>query len=246
MSDFQSVNKSDLGLNANISAPGLFATLGAVLRRDLLLAHRHRGELANPLVFFMMVITMVPLGISPAPEMLAKLAPGMLWVVALLATLLSLDGLFRSDYDDGTFEQLLLSPQPLYLLVLTKVLAHWLVTGLPLTLFAPLLGVMLSLPAEGYGVLVVSLLLGTGCLSLIGSIGAALTVSIRKGGLLLSLIVMPLYLPVLIFGASSVQSAVENTPYQAQLGILGAMLALAVLMAPFAAAGALKISASGG
>lgn len=227
-------------------ASSLSKTLLTVLSRDLLLAYRHRGELANPLVFFLIVITMVPLGISPAPEMLARLAPGMLWVVALLATLLSLDGLFRSDFEDGTLEQLLLTPQPLYLMVLAKIVAHWLVTGLPLTLFAPVLGVMLAMPGEGYGPLFLTLLMGTACLSLIGAIGAALTVALRKGGLLLSLIIMPLYLPVLIFGASAVQSAIDSVPYQAQLAVLGALLALAIVLAPFAAAGALKISVNGG
>jgi len=216
-------NSSSLGFGAGgpktdvakaaVPVPSLIKTLSCILQRDLLLAYRHRGELANPLVFFLIVITMVPLGISPSPEILARLAPGMLWVVALLATLLSLDGLFRSDYEDGTLEQLVLTPQPLYFMVLAKIFAHWLVTGLPLTLFAPVLGVMLALPAEGYGPLFLSLFLGTGCLSLIGAIGAALTVAIRKGGLLLSLIIMPLYLPVLIFGASAVQSAVDNGPY---------------------------------
>ncbi len=222
--------------------PSLLKALGSILSRDLLLAYRHRGELANPLVFFLIVITMVPLGISPAPDMLARLAPGMLWVVALLATLLSLDSLFRSDYEDGTLEQLILTPQPLYFMVLAKILAHWLVTGLPLTLFAPVLGVMLALPEAGFAPLVLSLLLGSACLSLIGAIGAALTVALRKGGLLLSLIIMPLYLPVLIFGASAVQSAVDNVPNQAQLAVLGALLALSIVLAPFAAAGALKIS----
>src|SRR5690606_33916128 len=160
--------------------------------------------LVNPLVFFLIVITFIPLGVSPESNTLALLAPGLLWVIALLASLLSLDSLFRSDFEDGTLEQLLVSPQPLAWMVLAKVLAHWLMTGLPLALLAPLLGVMLALPAEGYLPLVLSLLLGSGSLSLIGAIGAALTVALRKGGLLLSLIVMPLYVPVLIFGSGAV------------------------------------------
>jgi len=223
----------------------LFGVFFATLRRDLLLAYRNRGELFNPLIFFLIVITMVPLGISPDPLMLAKIAPGMIWVVSLLATLLSMDALFKSDFDDGTLEQYLISPQPLYLVVLAKVLVHWLVTGLPLTLLAPLLGVMLSLPSAGFAPLLLSLLIGTATLSLIGSIGAALTVGLRKGGLLLSLIIMPLYAPVLIFGASSVASAADGMPHVSQLAVLGAMAAFSVICAPFAAAAALRVSANG-
>lgn len=220
-------------------ANGAFAS---TLRRDLLIVARHRGELANPLVFFLVVITMVPLGVSPSPAVLSGLAPGMIWMVALLATLLSLDGLFRQDFDDGTLEQLLISPQAAYFSVMAKLLVHWLSTGLPLTLMAPLLGVMLSLPNTGYLPLVVSLLLGSGTLSLVGGIGAALTVSLRKGGLLLSLIIMPLYMPVLIFGASSVKAAVEGFSYNSQIAVLGAMFALALILAPLAIAGALRMS----
>ncbi|WP_286805861.1 heme exporter protein CcmB, partial [Marinimicrobium sp. UBA4209] len=179
----------------------------ATLKRDLLLAGRHPGDWINPLVFFLIAITLVPLGVGPEAALLAVLAPGILWVMALLATLLSLDGLFRSDFDDGALEQCLVSPSLLYLTVLAKVLAHWLVTGLPLTLMSPLLGLMLALPEGGYGVLCLSLMIGTITMSLIGSVGAALTVSLRRGGLLLSLIVMPLYVPVLIFGASAVNDA---------------------------------------
>lgn len=221
--------------------PGFWATL----KRDFLIAFRHRGEMTNPLMFFLMVITMVPLGISPESIILSVLAPGMIWVVALLATLLSLDGLFRSDFEDGTLEQMLMSPQPLYFQVLAKVMVHWLVTGLPLTIIAPLLGVMLSLPAEGYLPLWYSLVLGTASLSLIGSIGAALTVALRKGGLLLSLIIMPLYVPVLIFGSSAVNSAIEGFAIGGQMAILGAFLALAIVLAPMAAAGALRIGVNG-
>ncbi|MCV6615927.1 MAG: heme exporter protein CcmB [Cellvibrionaceae bacterium] len=223
-------------------SPGVGAAFWATLGRDLKLVARNRGELANPLVFFLVVITMVPLGVSPSPSVLATLAPGMIWVVALLATLLSLDGLFRSDFDDGTLEQLLISPQSAYINVIAKLLVHWLSTGLALTLVAPLLGVMMSLPEAGYAPLLLSLLLGTGSLSLIGGIGAALTVSLRKGGLLLSLIIMPLYVPVLIFGASAVRAAIEGFAYNTQLAVLGALLALALVLAPLAIAGALKMS----
>lgn len=220
----------------------LSSLFGASLGRELLLGSRHRSELANPLIFFLIVITFVPLGVSPQGAVLAQLAPGLLWVFALLASLLSLDGLFRSDFEDGSLEQLILSPQPLAWLVLAKVLAHWLMTGLPLTLLAPLLGVMLALPGEGYWPLMASLLLGTGSLSLIGAIGAALTVALRKGGLLLSLIVMPLYVPVLIFGSGAVRNAVDGFPIAAPLAILGAFFCVALVLAPVAAAGALRIS----
>lgn len=229
----------------SLPAPSVGTAFISMLKRDLLLAYRHRGELANPLIFFLIVITMVPLGISPDPSLLAKLAPGMIWVVALLASLLSMDALFRSDFDDGTLEQLLMSPQPLYLMVLAKVLAHWLVTGLPLTLAAPLLGVMLALPEGGYGPLCLTLLIGTASLSLIGAVGAALTVALRKGGLLLSLIIMPLYVPVLIFGASAVGNAIDGFAIAGQLSVLGAFAALAIVLAPVAAAGALRVAING-
>ena len=224
---------------------GTFAVFWATLRRDLLLAVRHRAEMVNPLVFFLIAITLIPLGVSPESKTLAAIAPGLIWVMALLATLLSLDGLFRSDFEDGSLEQMLISPQPLYFTVLAKVMVHWLVTGLPLTLMSPLLGVMLALPAGGYGPLCITLLLGTASMSLIGAVGAALTVALRKGGLLLSLIVMPLYVPVLIFGASAVHNAVLGSVINSQLAVLGAFLALAVVLAPLAAAGALRVSSDG-
>lgn len=217
----------------------------ASVKRDLLVAARHKSELANPLVFFLIAITLIPLGVSPEKSVLTLLAPGILWVMALLATLLSLDGLFRADYEDGSLEQMLISPQSLYFTVMAKVLVHWLVSGLPVAILAPLLGLMLSLPASGYWALFLSLLLGTASMSLIGAVGAALTVSLRKGGLLLSLIVMPLYIPVLIFGASAVGSAVQGSVIGMQLAVLGAFLALAIVLAPIAAMGALRIGANG-
>jgi heme exporter protein B len=194
------------------------------------------------LVFFIMVSTLIPLGITPESARLAEIAPGIIWVMALLATLLSTDGLFASDYQDGSLEQLLISPQVLAMPVLGKITAHWMVTGLPLTLASPLLGVMLSLPEEGYVPMVVSLALGTGCLSLIGAVGAALTVSLRKGGLLLSLLVMPLYMPVIIFGSATVQSAIDGFAWSGPLAILGAMLAAAIALCPLAVAGALRLT----
>jgi heme exporter protein B len=221
--------------------PSLTRALLASIRREMVVSARHKGDLANPLIFYLMVVVFVPLGISAEPQMLSKLAPGMLWVIALLATLLSLDGLFRSDFEDGSLELMVLSPQPLALIVLSKVFVHWLLAGVPLTLLAPVLGVMLQLPAGGYGVLVLSLLVGTGSLSLIGSIGAALTVGLRKGGLLLSLIIMPFYVPVLIFGASAVKNAIDGFAVSAELAVLVAMLLGWAMVAPFAIAGGLKI-----
>ncbi len=217
----------------------------ATLKRDLTLAFRNRGDMVNPLVFFLIAITMIPLALGPEKAVLMRIAPGIIWVMALLATLLSLDGLFRSDFDDGSLEQLLISPHSLSLAVVAKVFVHWLGTGLPLTLLAPFLGVMLSLPSPAFGALLFSLALGTASMSLIGSIGAALTVGLRKGGVLISLIVMPLYIPILIFGASAVQTAALGDPYTMQLAVLGAVLALALVLAPIAAAGALRISVNG-
>lgn len=223
------------------SLSGLF---WATCRREYLLSFRRKSDLVNPLIFFLMVATLFPLGVSPDPGFLAQLAPGVVWVAALLSTLLSMDALFRSDYEDGSLEQLLLSPQPLFLVVLAKVLAHWSVTGLALTVMAPLLGLMLFLPAEGMPGLMLSLLLGTPTLSLVGAIGAALTVGLRKGGVLISLLVLPLYIPVLIFGSSAVQAAVTGLPLGGYLALLGALLALALGLAPLAISAALRISMS--
>lgn len=225
--------------------PSLGSVFAAVFQREWLIGFRQRGELANPLIFFLIVVSFIPLGVSPEAKVLASLAPGLLWVVALLATLLSLDNLFRHDFEDGSLEQYLISPQPLYWLILAKVSAHWSMTGLPLALLAPLLGVMLSLPANGYWPLVLSLLIGTACLSLVGAIGAALTVALRKGGLLLSLIVMPLYVPILIFGAGAVRNAIEGFPIGGPIAILAAFLVATIVLAPLAAAGALRVGING-
>ncbi len=227
--------------SSSLGMAGLFA---ATCRREFLLSFRRKSDLVNPLIFFLMVATLFPLGVSPEPGFLAQLAPGVVWVAALLATLLSMDALFRSDYEDGSLEQLLLSPQPLFVVVLAKVLAHWMMTGLALTLMAPLLGMMLFLPAEGMPGLMLSLLLGTPTLSLVGAIGAALTVGLKKGGVLISLLVLPLYIPVLIFGSSAVQAAVTGLPLGGYLALLGALLALALGLAPLAISAALRISIS--
>nr|WP_297461565.1 heme exporter protein CcmB [uncultured Halomonas sp.] len=223
----------------------LTVALAATIKRDLTLLLRRRSDVINPLVFFALVITLFPLGISPAPSLLSEIAPGLLWVAALLATQLSLDALFRGDHDDGSLEQLLLAPQPLAALVLAKVLVHWLLTGLPLALMAPLLGLMLSLPSGSYGVLMLSLALGSASLSLIGAIGAALTVGLARGGVLLSLLVLPLYIPVLIFGAGAVQVITLGGNAAPHLAILGALLAVALMLAPWAIAAALRISING-
>lgn len=216
----------------------------ALLRRDLLLAFRHRGELLNPLLFFSLVVTLFPLGVSPEPSVLKTMAPGVIWIAVLLAGLFSLEGLFRSDFEDGTLEQMVLSPFPLAWLVMAKVLAHWIVTALPMLLLAPLLGLFLALPSEGIRVLEWTLLAGTPFLSLVGSVGVALTVGLRRGGMLLTLIVMPLYVPLLIFATQAVTSAVAGLPYDGALDFLIALFFLSLTLAPFATASALRISLS--
>lgn len=215
-----------------------------LLRRDLLLAMRRRSELANPLLFFVMVIVLFPLGVGAEPKLLQQMSAGVVWVAALLAALLTLDSVFRSDFEDGTLEQILIGAHPVSVLVLAKVIAHWLVTGLPLLLVAPVLATFLGMNPDAIGVLMLSLLLGTPVLSLIGSIGVALTVGLRRGGVILSLLVLPLYVPVLIFGAAAVDSAASGLPVTGQIYILAAFLALAITLAPMAAAAALRISLS--
>lgn len=235
-------------LNAAVPtvSTGLWAAFIATVKRDLLLAFRRRQDLLNPPIFFVIVVTLFPLGVSPEPAFLAKAAPGVVWVAALLATLLSLDHLFRHDQDDGALEQFVLLPQPLAWLVLARILAHWLVSGLPLIILSPLLGTMLHLGGNLTGVLCLTLLLGTPVLSLVGAIGAALTVGLRGGGVLLSLLVLPLYIPVLIFGTGTVMAAADALPVAGYFAILGALLALAVTLSPLAAAAALRISVSNG
>ena len=216
----------------------------ALVRRDLTVAFRRRSEMANPLLFFVLVVTLFPLGVGPEPNLLARMAPGVVWVAALLAALLSLDGIFRPDFEDGTLEQLVLSAHPVPILVLAKVAAHWLITGLPLLAVAPLLGLFLGLPEHAMGTLMASLLMGTPVLSLVGAIGVALTVGLRKGGMILALLVLPLYVPVLIFGASAVVAASISLPVDAQMYILAAFLVLAATLTPMATAAALRVSLS--
>ena len=225
-----------------MNQPSLLRAILALLRRDLLLAFRARSELLNPLIFFALVVRLFPLATSPEPGVLRLLAPGIIWVAALLATLLSLDQLFRSDHDDGSLEQLVLSPHPLPLLVLAKIFAHWLVTGLPLVLVAPLLGAMLNLPAPALLTLASGLLLGTPILSAIGAIGAALTVRLRRGGMLLSLLILPLYVPVLVFAAAAVEASAAGLPARGQLYLIASLMLFSLSFAPMAIAAALRVS----
>ena len=216
----------------------------ALLRRDLLLAFRRRTELLFPVIFLMVVVSLFPLGIGPGPQLLARIAPGVIWIAALLATVISLDGLFRSDFEDGTLEQFVISGHPLTLIALAKICAHWLVAGLPIVLLSPLLSLWMNLPVESLGVLILTLVLGTPVLSLIGSIGVGLTISLKRGGQLLSLLVFPLYVPILIIATAAVMAASDGLPYTQFLGLLTAGLITSVTLAPFAAAAALKISLS--
>ncbi|MCB1949462.1 heme exporter protein CcmB [Nitrosomonas sp.] len=213
-----------------------------IVQRDLLLAIRRRSDVLTTLFFFIIVVSLFPLSVGPEMNMLRMMAPGIVWVAALLASMLSLGRLFANDFLDGTLEQMLLSPQSLSILILGKALAHWLVTGVPLVMMAPVLGLQYDLPADALFVLTVSLLLGTPVLSLIGAIGAALTLGLRGGGVLVSLLVLPLYIPVLIFGAGAVEANMAGIEYDAHLSLLGAFLLVSVVFAPWAAAASLKVS----
>ncbi|AKH88488.1 heme exporter protein CcmB [Edwardsiella tarda] len=214
----------------------------AVIRRELRIAARSGAEIINPLWFFLIVVTLFPLSIGPEPQLLARIAPGIVWVAALLASLLSLERLFKDDFLDGSLEQLVLMPAPLTLTVLAKVVAHWLLTGLPLLILSPLVALLLSFNVATWQAVALTLLLGTPTLSFIGAIGVALTVGLRKGGVLLSLLVLPLYIPVLIFATSAIDAASMGMPIGGYLAILGAMLAGSMTLAPFAAAAALRVS----
>ena len=213
-----------------------------IIKRDLLLAVRRQSDVLTTLFFFIIVVSLFPLSVGPEMNMLRTMAPGVVWVAALLASMLSLGRMFSNDYVDGTLEQMLLSPQSLSLLVLGKALAHWLVTGVPLVLMAPILGIQYDLPAEALVVLTITLLLGTPVLSLIGAIGAALTLGVRGGGVLVSLLVLPLYIPVLIFGAGAVEANMAGVGYDAHLSLIGAFLLVALVFAPWAIASSLRVS----
>lgn len=225
-----------------MSRPGASKAFTALVRRDLLLAFRRRSEMLQPLIFLLVVVSLFPLGVGPSPDLLARIAPGVIWIAALLATVLSLETLFRSDFEDGTLEQFAISGHPVTAIAFAKILVHWLVAGLPIVIFSPLLSLWMNLPAEGLWVLIITLMLGTPVLSLIGSIGGALTVSLKRGGQLLSLLVFPLYVPLLIIATNAVSAAVAGLPYNGQLGLMAAGLVAALTLAPFATAAALKLS----
>ncbi|QGU32152.1 heme exporter protein CcmB [Thermochromatium tepidum] len=221
----------------------MWAVFWCILKRDLLLALRRRTEVLTTLFFFVIVVSLFPLGVGTERQVLQILGPGVVWVAALLASMLALERLFAADYEDGTLEQMLLTPQPLSLLVLAKVGAHWLLTGLPLVLIAPLVGMQYHLSEAQIGIMMLALLLGTPILSLIGAIGAALTLGLRGGGILLSLLILPLYIPVLVYGAGAVEvSRIALTDTEPYLMLLSAFLLAALTLAPLASAAALKIS----
>lgn len=220
----------------------MLKVLLCVIRRDLLLAFRRRSDVLTTLFFFIIVTSLFPLGVGPEPQLLRTMAPGILWVAALLASMLALGRLFALDYADGTLEQMVLSAEPLPVIVMGKVIAHWLVSGFPLVVLAPVLAVQFDLPAASIGVLALTLLLGTPVLSLIGSIGAALTLGVRGGGVLVSLLVLPLYIPVLIFGAGAVGAEASGVGASAHLLLLGGGLAAAIALTPWATAAGLRIA----
>lgn len=220
----------------------MVAALIALFRRELLITYRHLGEVLNSWLFFILICSLFPLAITPDTKVLVNIAAGIIWVAALLATLLTVNRLFRADYLDGSLEQLLMSPYSLSMLVLVKIVAHWLITGLPLAVMAPLLGLLFHLPSEALWPLVFSLLLGTPILSLIAALGAALTVNIRNAGLLLALLIFPLYVPVLIFGAGAVTGAMSGLACAGQLAWLGALLVAGLTTLPIAIAATLRIT----
>jgi heme exporter protein B len=220
----------------------LFGLLGLVVRRDLLLAMRRRADVLTTLIFFVMVVSLFPLGVGPEMDMLRKMASGVVWVAALLSSMLSLPRMFSADHADGTLEQMMLAPQSLSVLVLGKIVAHWMLSGLPLALIAPVLGLQFDMSPEALWILVLALLLGTPVLSMIGAVGAALTLGLRGGGVLVSLLVLPLCIPVLIFGAGAVEAVTSGMSVVSNLSFLGAFMLFALVFTPFVAAQALRIS----
>ena len=225
-----------------MSAASPFSMFRWIVVRDLMLAWRRRADVLSTLFFFVIVTSLFPLGIGPETQLLRSIAPGVVWVAALLASMLSLGRVFQGDEQDGTLEQMLLTPQPLYLVVVGKVLAQWLVSEVPLVLIAPLLGVQFGLASDTLLILFVSLLIGTPILSLIGSIGAALTLGLRGGGVLIAVLILPLYIPVLIFGAGAVDASINGVSSHANLYLLGALLVVSLVFAPWATSAALRIS----
>lgn len=219
-----------------------FSAFRAELSADLTLAYRNKSALFNPLLFFVMVAVLFAFGVGPESSVLTTLAPGIVWVAALLSSLLALDHLFREDFENGSLEQLSLSPHPNSVLILAKIIVHWLVTGLPLIIISPFIGMMMQLPGQAYATMFLSLLLGTPALSLIGAVGVGLTAGIKRSGLLLSLLVIPLFIPILIFGASAVQAAAVGLNASGQLYLLAAFSVMSLMLAPFAASSAIRIS----
>jgi heme exporter protein B len=231
-------------MTEKLDSPSLLSVLNTVLVKEYLCASRYRQAFINPLVFFAIIIALFPLGVSPEPGFLSVASVGVVWVGALLSSMLSLDSLFLKDFEDGSLEQMVLSAQPLYLILLVKSFVHWTLTGLPLILMAPLLALMLHLDFQHLPVLLLTLVMGTPVINLIGGIGAALTVSLRSGGVLVSLLVLPLTIPVLIFGSGAVQASIEGAEINGYLAILGMFLMLALTLTPFATSAALKLSVS--
>ncbi|KOR30505.1 heme ABC transporter permease [Achromatium sp. WMS2] len=221
----------------------MFEAFVCLVQRDLTIAARRQSDVLTALLFFIIVISLFPLGVGTERQVLTKLGPGVIWVAALLSSMLALEHLFVNDHADGTLEQILLTPQPLLILVLAKITAHWLLTGLPLVLIVPIVGLQYGLPAQALGIAVISIAIGSPVLSLVGAIGAALTLGLRGGGVLLSLLVLPLYIPILIYGAGAISAGFFGmdaaSPY---LTLLGAFLLLALVLAPLATAAALRIS----
>ncbi len=220
----------------------LFSLPGLIISRDLTLAMRRRADVLTILIFFVMVVSLFPLAVGSETDMLRKMAAGVVWVAALLASMLSLERMFSADYLDGTLEQMLLVPQSLSMLVLSKIVAHWMLSGLPLVLIAPVLGLQFDMSGEALLVLVLALLLGTPVLSMIGAIGAALTLGLRGGGVLVSLLVLPLCIPLLIFGTGAVAAVTDGMSAAPNLALLGAVLLMSLLFTPWVAAQALRIS----
>ena len=229
-------------MNPTLPTLNLGRVMLAVLKREIALGMRQKGEVLTPLIFFMVVASLFPLGVGAESKLLLRMAPGVLWVSALLAAMLSLQRMFATDHADGSLEQMVLSPTPLGLLVLAKALAHFLMSGLPLVLVAPVLGIQFGLDGRALGLLMLSLLLGTPTLSLIGSIGAALTLGVRGAGVLLSLLILPLYIPVLIFGAGAVEADAAGLGVGGHFSLLAALLVLSLFFSPIATAAALRIS----
>jgi len=220
----------------------MFTGARAVFARDLRLATRRSTEVLNPLAFFIIVVSLFPLGVGPEPNQLQTMAPGVIWVAALLATMISLDRLFSHDYETGALEQLALAPRPFTLLVMAKVAAHWTLTGLPLVILTPLVAIQMNMTPDMIKITVLTLMAGTPVLSMMGAIGAGLTIGLRGGGVLVSLLVLPLYTPVLIFGASAISASAQGFSPDAHLSLLGALLALSLTLAPFGVAAAVRVS----